>query len=151
MRDNSVRLHEQLSIDNLEVMNGIGCIQFRLPIDKKKFIDWKVSKRLLPGSLIVTSPDLFKSFFVGIVRNRDTEEMNYTHKKYGYVAINIEIIKSTVDLGSMHEIISHFAYESFQMIESSAYFESYLHVLNKLKLMDTWPEMPLSRYYVKGN
>ena len=39
---------------------------------------------------------------------------------------------------------------SFQMVESSAYFEAYKHVLKKLQDMDSWVNMPLSDYYVYG-
>lgn len=52
----------------------------------------------MPGSLVILSPDWFYTIFVGIVKNRDTDEMNYTHKKFGYVAINIEIIKQNAEL-----------------------------------------------------
>lgn len=48
----------------------------------------------MPGSLVIISPDMFITLLVGIVKNRDSIEMNYTHKKYGYVPINVEILKS---------------------------------------------------------
>ena len=36
------------------------------------------------------------------------------------------------------------------MIESSAYFESYRHVLKQLQAMDTWPLLPMQNYLVHG-
>lgn len=36
------------------------------------------------------------------------------------------------------------------MIESTAYFEAYKHVLRQLQEMDTWPAIPFERYFVKG-
>jgi hypothetical protein len=37
------------------------------------------------------------------------------------------------------------------MIESEAYFESYLHVLRKIKYMAQWESLPLSSYYINGD
>ena len=34
------------------------------------------------------------------------------------------------------------------MIESTAYFESYKHVLYKLKEMDKWDDLPLGKYLI---
>ena len=78
-----------MTIDSLEVMDGVAVVQFRLPTLKGKFLDWKISKKLLPGSLIILSPDTFTTMFIGLIRNRDPKEMNFTHKKFGYVSINI--------------------------------------------------------------
>jgi hypothetical protein len=64
--------------------------------------------------------------------------MNTTHKKYGYVPINIEVVKaircteldeSGFSLLAFQQIYST---RTFQIIESSAYFESYVHVLRSL-------------------
>lgn len=55
-------------------------------------MDWRLSKKLLPGSLVSLSPDNFQTVFVGITQNRDPKQMNTTHKQYGYVNINIEIV-----------------------------------------------------------
>jgi hypothetical protein len=46
-------------ISNLEVIDGARCIQLRLTVDKKRFVDWRISKKLLPGSLVVLSADKF--------------------------------------------------------------------------------------------
>jgi len=34
------------------------------------------------------------------------------------------------------------------MIESTAYFESYYHVLKKIKEMDKWRDVPLTKYLI---
>ena len=34
------------------------------------------------------------------------------------------------------------------MIESTAYFESYKHVLQKLKDMDKWDDLPFKKYLI---
>lgn len=89
-------------------MEGAGCIQFRLPTDKNKFFDWKISKKLLPGSLVVLSPDGFKTLFVGLLKNTDSVQRNETHKRYGYVGVNIEILNSTFEYESIHDIFLNY-------------------------------------------
>jgi len=52
------------------------------------------------------------------------------HKDFGYVPVNIEILKQSdyQDFVSL-DFITAFSGQVFDMIESSAYFESYRHVL----------------------
>ena len=142
IRDCQIKLHEKLSIIGISAIDGAACVQFRLPTNKKKFVDWKISKRLMPGSLIVISNDVFYTLLVGIVKNRDANEMNWTHKKFGYVPINIEILKSNTSAQTSQEIVLGYASEEFMMIESTAYFEAYKHVLKQLQEMDRWPRIP---------
>jgi hypothetical protein len=37
------------------------------------------------------------------------------------------------------------------MIESTAYFESYVHVLRKIKVMDTWDRIPFENIFALGD
>ena len=62
--------------------------------DKKKFVDWRVTKKLLPGSLVILSHDFFQTLFIGILKNSDSKQRNETHKKFGYISLNIEILRS---------------------------------------------------------
>jgi hypothetical protein len=55
----AVKYYTQMFISNLEVIDGARCIQLRLSMDKKRFVDWRISKKLLPGSLVVLSHDNF--------------------------------------------------------------------------------------------
>ena len=55
----AVKYYTQMFISNLEVIDGARCIQMRLSMDKKRFVDWRISKKLLPGSLVVLSADKF--------------------------------------------------------------------------------------------
>jgi hypothetical protein len=96
----------------------------------------------MPGSLVVLSFDYFRTFFVGIIKMRDVILMNKTHKKDGYVPINIEIVKTNVGEMDIIDIINKYGNEQFHMIESSAYFESYVHVLRSLQTMNTWDILP---------
>jgi hypothetical protein len=93
-------------------------------------VDWRISKKLLPGSIVVLSPDKkFDTLFVALVKNHDPLIKNQTHKKFGYVSINLEIIKTNAPYNVISDIFTHYSSQEFIMIESSAYFESYKHVL----------------------
>lgn len=84
------------------------------------------------------------------MKTKDADLMNKTHKKYGYVPINIEIVKNNVGELSILQFIHDYSTANFQMIESSAYFESYIHVLKSLKKMDTWDRLPFHELIVNG-
>ena len=64
--------------------------------------------------------------------------------------INIEIINSNVEVGSLYDFYNKYGNEVFTVIESSAYFESYKHVLTKLKQIDEWDQLPMQRYFVNS-
>jgi hypothetical protein len=57
--ESAVKFYTQMYISNLEIIDGCRCIQLKLPMDKKRFVDWRISKKLLPGSLVVLSDDYF--------------------------------------------------------------------------------------------
>jgi hypothetical protein len=94
-------------------------------MDKKRFIDWRITKKLLPGSLVILSHDYFQTLFIGLLKNTNSKVRNETHKKFGFISVNIEILKSTETIESYHELYLQHQKSSFLMIESSAYFESY--------------------------
>jgi hypothetical protein len=93
-------------------------------------MDWRISKKLLPGSLVLLSTDEFNTnIFVGLLKNCDNKQRNETHKQLGYVAVNIEILKPQEYEQNVNLFLVDNKRCNFQMIESSAYFESYHHVL----------------------
>ena len=47
------------------------------------------------GSLVILSFDGFASFVVGLLKQGDALQRNDMHKKFGYIPINIEIIKKS--------------------------------------------------------
>jgi hypothetical protein len=65
-------MYDTLTIQSLEVMEGTRCIQFRLPISKKKMIDWRVSKKLMGGSLVILSNNDFKTLIIGLLKHNDS-------------------------------------------------------------------------------
>jgi hypothetical protein len=63
-------------------------------MDKKRLVDWRISKKLMPGSLVVLSHDFFETLFIGVLKNNDAKQRNDTHISFGYISVNIEILKS---------------------------------------------------------
>jgi hypothetical protein len=79
----------------MEVTEGAKCIQFRLPMDRKRIVDWRITKKMMGGSLVILSFDGFATFIVGLLMQGDPVQRNYMHKKFGYIPVNIEIIKKS--------------------------------------------------------
>jgi hypothetical protein len=52
----------------------------------------------MPGSLVLISPDKFKTILWGIIKHRDGKIMNKTSKKHHFVEIKIEIVMNSMDL-----------------------------------------------------
>jgi hypothetical protein len=79
-----------------------------MEMDKKRFVDWRITKKLLPGSLVILSQDFFATLIIGILKNADSRQRNETHKKYGYISVNVEILKYTDEISSTFEFfMSH--------------------------------------------
>ena len=45
------------------------------------------------GALVILSHDGFTSFVVGLLKQGDAIQRNDMHKDFGYVPVNIEILK----------------------------------------------------------
>ena len=102
-KESRIRLYENVEIRGIEALDYQGCLAFLLRIsDKSVNYDWVQSKKLLPGSLFIISPDNFKTFYVGIVKLRDQLKMQNTVKKFKYVEIHAELL---LESGSMDEFL----------------------------------------------
>jgi hypothetical protein len=91
-----------------------------LPAKKTKDIQWEKTKRFLFGSLVFLSNDFFeRNFVVAVISHTDIEK-----KKKGKISIDIgqDPDGDNIDLTS-----------KYIMLETSALFESYKHVLQALQ------------------
>jgi hypothetical protein len=92
--------------------------------DQKRTIDWEFSKKLIFGSMVCFSCDNFmNNCLVGIVCDRELEELkkNIIGIRFNYNSIyqsNNECFPNTRKV--------------YTMLETSAFFESYRHVLESL-------------------
>nr|XP_033785599.1 NFX1-type zinc finger-containing protein 1-like isoform X2 [Geotrypetes seraphini] len=108
-------------------------VQFE--IEKLKAVIWESSKRLLFGALVCLSKDNFKTMLFATVADRDIKDLIN-----GIVTLNFTN-ESRLKLAQMN------VDDMFLMVETTAYFEAYRHVLEGLKEMIS-SEIPFQNYIV---
>ena len=132
-----VRVYEHVQIlTPVCLFTGIG---FQISFDTKRFqhTNWEHSRRLIFGSLLCLSKNDFSddSVIFATVVKRDPEQL-----KEGYLMIKFED-----DSGFRIDPT-----DKYTMVESTAYFEAYRHILlglqNASQVQDT---MPFKRYIVE--
>ena len=99
-----------------------GGIQHRVRFDVSRMgrVKWRYSKRLIYGSLLCLSSDDFATIRIASVAHRDPE-----HLRDGELVIQFEMDMDAIRLLPPTE--------RFVMVETSAYFEAYRHVLLALQ------------------
>ena len=122
-----------------QVFNDNGRF-YRLKFDQShrsvKNVRWERSSRLKFGSLVCLSPDDFDSVVFATVENRNADSLSVGELEVRFV---------NLESAQIHQFIH--SKVRFVMIESSAYFEAYRHVLEALKTLKT-EEFPFQRYIV---
>ena len=102
-----------------------------------KGVPWKQSRRLIFGSLLCFSKDQFRTMIFATVADRDPDQL----------AMGLLDVRFVGGLGIQNYFRNR---EVMQMVESSAYFEAYKHVLEGMKECD--PEsIPMQQYIVHCN
>ena len=116
---------------------GIGFqIQFDPEASHLQRVRWEHSHRLIYGSLLCLSEDYFRNiYFATIVGKRDPEQL-----KNGQLTVKFEKEGNAFVIDPSTE---------FTMVESSAYFEAYRHVLEGLQQIIP-DQMPFIPYIVGG-
>ena len=112
-------------------------IKFNQSHSKVRRVKWERSKRLKFGSLLCLSSDDFNTLVFASVENRDPE---------GLSDGELEVRFETTEAAEVNRFIQ--SKETFVMVESDAYFESYRHVLEGLKEINPG-EFPFQRYIVE--
>ena len=113
----SVRILEPIFLHS-----GVGfCIRFDVAESHLRHVQWEHSTRLIYGSLLCLSRSEFASVLFATVIDRDPESL-----RDGILKVQFENSKilQVLQINPRHE---------FTMVESTAYFEAYRHVLNRLK------------------
>ncbi|XP_059049950.1 NFX1-type zinc finger-containing protein 1-like [Achroia grisella] len=95
--------------------------------------NWKSSKRLLFGSLLLLSKDGFKNFAVATVIDRDINYLSKGQLPIAMVNINVQLKPG----------------DTYTMIESDVYFEPYHHVLTVLQNPNFPEKLTMQKYIVK--
>ena len=116
--------------------SGIGfLIQFDMVKSRLTRVQWEHSRRLIFGSLLCLSCDDFRTVYFASVIDRDCESL-----KNGQLVVKFE---GEVDAFEIDPAVD------FMMVESTAYFEAYRHVLNRLQNVRV-DQMPFRSYIVNS-
>ncbi|NXN81607.1 ZNFX1 protein, partial [Bombycilla garrulus] len=113
-------------------------IAYKVQFDTEplRFVQWQNSKRLLYGSLVCMSQDNFETFLFATVSNRDAAGL-----------VN-GIVELCFDAESQRLLAEVQPSDSFLMVETTAYFEAYRHVLEGLQKMRE-ADIPFQKYIVE--
>lgn len=131
-----VRVYEKVNIVSpVCLFAGMG---FVIQFDSSKFtrVNWEHSRRLIFGSLLCLSKDNFEhSMLFATVVKRDVSML-----KDGQLIVKLEGDHNRFNIDSS---------EVFTMVESTAYFEAYRHVLDKLIEVSSFSdEIPFKPYII---
>ena len=133
-RNTNVRVYRGVHIlEPVCLMTGIG-FQLKFDVSRLHRVNWDHSKRLIFGALLCLSMDKFQTIKFATVVNRDSKQL-----EKGIVTVKFEDGTDGLRINPSQE---------FVMLESSAYFEAYCHVLKKLKEINT-DLMPFAKYLVE--
>ena len=133
-RNTSVRVYTGVHIlEPVCLMTGLG-FQLKFDVSRLHRVNWDHSKRLIFGALLCLSTDKFQSIQFATVVNRDSKQL-----EKGSVTVKFEDHTDGFRIDPSQE---------FVMLESSAYFEAYCHVLKKLQEINV-DLMPFAKYLVE--
>ncbi|XP_051489082.1 NFX1-type zinc finger-containing protein 1 isoform X2 [Apus apus] len=113
-------------------------IVYKVQFDIKplKFVRWQNSKRLLYGSLVCMSKDHFETCLFATVSNRDNADL-----ACGIVQLCFN--------SQSHALLAQVQpSDSFLMVETTAYFEAYQHVLEGIQEIQE-EDIPFQKYIVE--
>ena len=136
-KNKSIHLYNDATILNpVCLYAGIGfTLRFDIVTSRLTRVRWEHSRRLIFGSLLCLSSDNFKTILFASVVKRDPE-----HLKDGYLTVKFEgnVNGFSIDPTTI-----------FTIVESTAYFEAFRHVLEGLQQVAV-DQMPFTPYIVGG-
>ena len=136
-RSQDIRVYEGVKIlSPVCLYDGIGFVlQFDILKSRLTRVNWAHSRRLIFGSLLCLSRDNFKTIHFASVVKREAE-----HLEQGQLIVKFEgdTKFNAFEIDPMVE---------FRMVESTAYFEAYRHILESLQQIKP-DQMPFQNYIV---
>jgi len=125
----SIRVYKHVHIlEPVCLYTGIGFqIQFDTSYRHLRYIEWEHSRRLSFGSLLCLFSENFTTVFFATVVGRDPKLL-----KDGFLKVQFENT-------NISEILGINPQREFTMVESTAYFEAYRHILNRLQHIEDDP------------
>ena len=124
-------------LDPVCLFQGVGfIIHFDPTVRALARVNWEHSKKLIFGSMLCLFKDDYKTMIFASVMKRNAKQL-----KNGYLTIKFEGEINGFEIDPSEE---------FTMVESTAYFEAYRHVLQGLKNMSARADsMPFKPYIVE--
>ena len=133
-RNTNVRVYPGVHVlEPVCLMSGIG-FQIKFNVSKLQRVNWNYSRRLIFGALVCLSADGFQTIHFATVVDRTSTQL-----EKGIVTVKFEDDTNAFLINPSQE---------FVMLESSAYFEAYRHILNGLQQIN-FDLMPFSAYLVE--
>ena len=130
-----VRVYKEVNVLNPVCSHSGLHYRVRFDVSRMRHINWNFSKRLIFGSLLCFSKDEFSTIYIATVADRNPDRL-----KEGELTVQFEVNKAAV-----RQIRPD---EKFLMVETSAYFEAYRHVLDALKVTQE-RDIPFRHYIVE--
>ena len=116
-----VRVYDGVSVCTpVCLYSGIG-FQIRFDVSRLQRVNWEHSRRLIFGSLLCLSCDDFQTILFATVAKRDPKLL-----ADGLLSVQFEA-------DALEEVFQIDPDQHFVMVESTAYFEAYRHILEGLK------------------
>ncbi|XP_053404555.1 NFX1-type zinc finger-containing protein 1-like [Mercenaria mercenaria] len=134
IRKLNIKIYENVSVHTPVVTEHGLCYKMKLEMSNFiKRVNWSVSKRLMYGSLVCLTDNDFNSFYLATVVGRDEEDI-----RNGFFIVHFEQ-EDVKTYEVLHKI--------FRMAETSAYFESYRHVLSSMQTFRQG-DLPFEKYII---
>ena len=124
----NIRIYHKVHILEYDMNSDVYTIQFST--ERLRNIQWEKNKRLIYGSLLFLSSDNFASFHVFTVYNRDPMKLKSGKIQVTYEGENLRLRERK---------------QTFTMVESTIFFESYRSVLIALQKISQ-SHFPLKGY-----
>jgi hypothetical protein len=131
-RNQNLRIYRNVQIVDTVCTNSGIVYRVRFDVRRLRRVNWENSKRLIFGAFLCLSKDNFKTLVFATITERKVEQL-----KDGFLQVKF--------LGELPDVQPG---DTFQMVESPGYYESYCHNLQGLQEMSD-DKMPFSRYLVQ--
>ena len=135
---------------NLDKDGAIITIEFKTHLYQKI----KFTKRMITGSLVILTDNNFENYLLTTVhfnpyvdkKINDNQKSNMWLPKFPYYRVKLSLIN--INQESFMFLIKN--RQHLQIFESKAYFESYVHVMRRLKELSI-PDLPFEKELIDAN
>ena len=138
---NDIRVYRNVHVVEPVCSNGFVALRIQFDVSRLRKVDWAHSKRLIYGSMVCLSKNGFQTVSFATVHERDAKGL-----ALGEVFLRFENIRGLPDTSRE---------ETYVMVETTAYFEAYRHILQGLQSIQEKeeldePDLPFQNYVVYG-